>query len=98
MLEPRWTEPLTGLRFIGGTADFDIWYQPASKYLVLVSGNRDVEWAAYHFYGGEIEGTGLNDENLSADVAKVESQEDVDAAIAYLKLFAPDLFRERPKQ
>ena len=92
MLEPRWTEPLTGLRFIGGTADFDIWYQPASKYLVLVSGNRDPEWAAYPFYRGKIEGTGLSDDNGGAGMGLREliaqKKEEVET---YIRLFAPDL-------
>jgi hypothetical protein len=92
MLEPRFRSPREGLRFVGGTPDVDIWQNPSSKYVILIGGNTDADWAAYHFYGGRIEGTGRNDENGAADMDLrdliAEKKEEIET---YIRLFAPDL-------
>jgi len=92
MLEPRFGSPRAGLRFIGGTPDVDIWQNPSSKFVILIGGNTDEDWAAYSLYRGEIEGTGRNDENGAADQGLrdliAEKKEEIET---YIRLFAPDL-------
>ena len=90
MLEPRWRKEWldnTHVRFLGGTDKFDFWHNPSGETVRFVYGQLFGQWFPVstipHLSAGAV-----------SDIAK--SQEDVDAAIAYLKLFAPDLFREIP--
>jgi hypothetical protein len=92
MLEPRWRKEWLrkpDVRFLGGTDKFDFWHSTRRNTVRFVDSDKLGRWESYSVSLLPY---------LSADVAKSESQEDVDAAIAYLKLFAPYLFRERPKQ
>ena len=92
MLEPRWRKEWLDrpyIIFLGGTDKFDFWHSTSGNTVRFVESDKLGRWENYSVSLLPY---------LSADVAKAESQEDVDAAIAYLKLFAPDLFRERPKQ
>lgn len=89
MFEPRFNPPREGLRFVGGTPDCDMWFNPTSRYLIVLIGNRDHEWAAYHMYGGHIEGTGHADENDGAPGVMQLVKEKKEELETYIRLFAP---------
>ena len=92
MMKPRW-ECTVGPKtmFLGGTEDFDLWYNPTTNYLIVLIGNGDEEWGGYPLNKGRIRGTGAKDENINAPEVMAKIVEKKREVERYIKLFAPSL-------
>jgi hypothetical protein len=91
MLEPRYDTYFGDrVQFLGGTEDFDLWYNAEYQNLQVVGANGHSMWAAYDIENGAIAGTGIDDTNDAADPALRERVADKKGEIeTYLQCFAP---------
>jgi len=92
MLEPRWRKEWLkrpNVTFLGGTAKFDLWHASGGNVVRFVSGESLGGWDQCAVGRLPI---------LKAAGSVLGPQEEVDMALDYLRLFAPDLFRESPNQ
>ena len=96
-MEPRWRKNWsdtenTHMRYLGGTGKCDIWnYEdghPANYDLRLVWGDGTERWHWVHYEDGVL----FLNAGSREDLKDAPTEEELEEATAYIRLFAPDIF------